>query len=225
MLEHQITSKEKILKKVRAALNYKSKSSYPNIDLESSVFVRPDGETLSEAFVRMFTANSGKFVYCDNKFDCIDKLLDLIEERKWKYLFCWDDNERILLEDSGISVITNRENLDKIQVAVTGCEALIALTGCILVSSSRNSRVLSIWPPVHIVIAHRSQIVTDMKESLNLLRNRYGRNLPSLMSYINGPSKTASFPPVEGDLKMEWLTGAHGPVEQILFLIDDRKTD
>ena len=48
--------------------------------IQSNVFVRPEGETLSEMFVKKFVAVNGEFVYCDNQFDCVDKLLDLIEE-------------------------------------------------------------------------------------------------------------------------------------------------
>lgn len=224
-MEQQITSKEKILKKVRQALNFKSKSSFQNIDLESNIFARPEGETLSEIFVKQFNAVNGKFVYCDNQFDCIDKLLDLIEQRKWKFLFCWEENIQTLLDDSGISYYNKREHLDKIQASVTGCESLLASTGSILVSSSRNSRILSVWPPVHIVIARRSQIVMDMKESLQVMRNRYGRNMPSMMSFITGPSRTAQFPLEENASESQMVVGAHGPVELILFLIDDRKQD
>jgi L-lactate dehydrogenase complex protein LldG len=222
-LEQQITSKEKILKKVRAALNYKSKSSFQNIDLESNIFARPEGETLSEMFVKKFIDVSGQFVYCDNQFDCIDKLLNLIEQRKWKYLFCWEDTVQQMLDDTGIPYFDKREQLDKIQVSITGCETLLASSGSILVSSTRNGRVLTIWPPVHVVIARRSQIVLDIKESLQVMRNRYGRNMPSMMSFITGPSRTMDLPANETEVLGEMVVGAHGPIELILFLIDDRK--
>lgn len=224
-LEHQITSKEKILKKVRQALNFKSKSSFQNIDLESNVFTRPEGETLAEAFVKKFSAVSGQFVYCDNQFDCVDKLLDLIEQRKWKYLFSWEDEIQQLLTDSGIAFYDKRELLEKIQVSVTGCETLLASSGSILVSSSKNSRVLTIWPPVHIVIAKRSQIVLDIKESFQYLKNRYGRNMPSMLTYITGPSRTSDLPSRDYEGVPVEVIGAHGPIELILFLIDDRKPD
>ncbi len=222
-MEQQITSKEKILKKVRAALNYKSKSSFQNIDLESNIFARPEGETLSEMFVKKFIDVSGQFVYCDNQFDCIDKLLNLIEQRKWKYLFCWEDTVQQMLDDTGIPYFDKREQLDKIQVSITGCETLLASSGSILVSSTRNGRVLTIWPPVHVVIARRSQIVLDIKESLQVMRNRYGRNMPSMMSFITGPSRTMDLPANETEVLGEMVVGAHGPIELILFLIDDRK--
>ncbi|MBC7383927.1 MAG: LUD domain-containing protein [Bacteroidia bacterium] len=224
-MEHQTTSKEKILKKVRQALNYKSKSNFQNIDLESNVFTRPEGETLAEAFVKKFAAVSGQFVYCDNQFDCIDKLLDLIEQRKWKYLFSWEDEIRFLLSESGIPHYDKKDNLEKIQASVTGCESLLASSGSILVSSTKNSRTLTIWPPVHIVIAKRSQIVLDIKESFQQLRNRYGRNMPSLLTFITGPSRTSNLPPLNHLGEPVEVIGAHGPIELILFLIDDRKHD
>ncbi len=224
-LDQQITSKEKILKKVRLALNYKSKSSFQNIDLESNVFARPEGETLAEAFIKKFISASGQFVYCDNQFDCIDKLLDLIEQRKWKFLFCWEEEIQTLLTESGISYFNKKENIEKIQVSITGCESLLAISGSILVSSTKNSRILTIWPPVHIVIAKRSQIALDMKESFQLLRNKYGREIPSMLSFLTGPGRTAMIPTEQMEELPATVIGAHGPIELILFLIDDRKHD
>jgi len=222
-LEQQITSKEKILKKVRQALNYKSKSSFQNIDLESNVFVRPEGETLSEMFVKKFVSVQGQFVNCDNQFDCVDKLLDLIEQRKWKYIFSWEENVQNILDDSGIAYYDKKENIDKIQASITGCESLLASSGSLLVSSTKNSRILTIWPPVHVVIAKRSQLVLDMKEAMQNLRNRYGRNMPSQLSFITGPSRTSDLPNTDEEPLPKLVVGAHGPIELILFLIDDRK--
>ncbi len=222
-LDQQITSREKILKKVRLALNYKSKSSFQNIDLESNVFARPEGETLAEAFIKKFTSAAGQFVYCDNPFDCVDKLLDLIEQRKWKYIFSWEEETQNLLADSGISYFDKKDNLEKIQVSITGCESLLAISGSILVSSTKNSRILTIWPPVHIVIARRSQIVLDIKDSIQLLRNKYGREMPSMISFLTGPSRTTNIPSDEMEGLPPVVIGAHGPIELILFLIDDRK--
>jgi L-lactate dehydrogenase complex protein LldG len=187
--------------------------------------VRPEGETLSEMFVKKFVDVSGQFVYCDNQFDCVDKLLDLIEQRKWKYIFSWEDQIQTILDDSGISYYDKKEHLDKIQASITGCEALLASTGSILVSSSQNARAMSIWPPVHIVIAKRSQIVLDMKESFQTMRNRYGRNMPSMLSFVTGPSRTADLPTSDFTELPETIIGAHGPMELILFLIDDCKQD
>lgn len=224
-MEQQITSKEKILKKVRAGLINKSKSSFHNIDLESNVFARPQGETYSEMFVKGFTEVGGQFVYCDNRFDCIDKLIDFLEQRKLKFVFCREEGLQDLLNDSGITFYSKNDTIEKIQVSITSCEALLAASGSIMVSSNQQARVMSIWPPVHIVIAYRSQVVLDMKESFQVLRNKYGRNIPSLISYITGIGCTSDFPAEEEGQLPEVVMGAQGPLELILFLIDDRKQD
>ena len=224
-MEHQVTSREKILKKVRQALNTKSKSLFQNIDLESIIFNRIPGDTLSEIFAKQFTAAKGQVVLCDNQFVAIDKLLDLVEERRWKYVFCREEIMQEVLDDTGFPYLHEDAHLDKIQAAVTGCEALIANTGSVLVSGTRNTRLMPIWPPVHIVLAYRSQVVPEMRDAFQLLRNRYGKNIPGLLGIISGPSYTLGLPP-ERELEMPVETfGAQGPVEIILFLIDDRKAE
>jgi L-lactate dehydrogenase complex protein LldG len=101
-------------------------------------------------------------------------------------------------------------------VGITTCESLVARTGSILVSSVRNTRVLTIYPSVHIVIAYSSQVVMEIKDSLQQLKNKYGRNMPSMISYITGPSRTS-------DIERKIVTGAHGPKELYVFLIQDVK--
>jgi L-lactate dehydrogenase complex protein LldG len=89
-VEQQITSKEKILKKIRQALIFKQKAKYANIDLDSNVYIQPPQEELIlETFAKNLVGLKGQFVFCTNQFDCIDKLLTLLEQRKWKHLFCW----------------------------------------------------------------------------------------------------------------------------------------
>lgn len=217
-MEQQTTSKEKILKKVRQALIFKSKSKYNNIDLDSSVFSYPENESTYETFAREFTNVSGQFVICDNRFDFIDKLLTLIERKKIKNLFCWDDQLQAELRDAGIPHQDKKQQLEKMMVAITPCEALIARTGSVLVTSGKFSRILTIYPPVHIVVAYTSQVVMDIKDGIHLLRNKYGKNLPSLISIISGPSRTS-------DIEKTLVIGAHGPKEVFVFLIDDVKTE
>jgi L-lactate dehydrogenase complex protein LldG len=213
----QTTSKEKILKKVRAALIFKSKSKYANIDLESNVYEQPPvGESILETFARNFTETQGQFVVCDNKFDCVDKLLTLIERKKLKNIYCLENQLQEMLADSGIAYLHQKEQLPKAMVGITTCETLVARTGSVLISSAKNSRVLTVYPPTHIVIAYASQVVMEIKDSLQILKNRYGRNMPSMISFITGPSRTS-------DIERKLVTGAHGPKELFVFLINDLK--
>ena len=222
----QITSKEKILKKVRLALNFKQKNPYLNIDLDSNVFAPlPNNESLVESFARNFTSHDGLFIACDNQFDFIDKLLTLIEQRRWKFMFCWEDDLQKKLKDVTIPFVERKEQLEKIQASITSCEAAIARSGSVLVSSAKNSRVLTIWPPVHIVVAYKSQVVSDVKDAFTIIRNNYGRNSPSMLSFVTGPSRTTDIPTDRPIDESNIVIGAQGPSEMILFLIDDSKKD
>lgn len=222
-MEQQVTSKEKILKKVRLALNTKSKSLYQSIDFESNIFALFKEETLAESFVKSYTAAGGQFVFCDNQFDCIDKLLDLIELKKWKYIFSWEEEMQNLLNESGISHHSTKDQVEKIQVAISGCEALIARTGSVLVSSYRNSRAMTVIAPEQVFIVKRSQLVPEIKDGLQVLKNRYGRKTPSLYSFITGPVKTMELPSAIPGQMPETIQSGAGPTAMYLFFIDDTK--
>lgn len=216
-MEQNTTSKEKILKKVRQALIFKQKTKFANIDLDTNLYVQPPQEELvMETFAKNLIELNGQFVYCSNQFDCIDKLITLLEQRKWKHLFCWEEELQDQLKDSGISFTDRTGNIEKVQASITSCEALIARTGSVLVSSKRNSRVLTFFPPVHIVISNSSQLVMELKDGMQILKNRYGKNIPSMVSFVSGPSRTS-------DIEKTLVIGAHGPKELFVFMIDDAK--
>ena len=74
-------------------------------------------------------------------------------------------------------------------------------------------RRLSIYPHIHIVLAYTSQLVLDLKDGFKLLKDKYGSDLPSMISNITGPSRTA-------DIEKTLVLGAHGPKELYVFLIE-----
>ena len=73
-------------------------------------------------------------------------------------------------------------------------------------------RSLSLLPPLHIAVAHQSQILPDLFDLFEtpLWTERGG--LPSCLSLITGPSKT-------GDIELRLVTGVHGPGEVHVILI------
>jgi L-lactate dehydrogenase complex protein LldG len=95
--------------------------------------------------------------------------------------------------------------LEACDVGITECDALIAQTGSVMLSSRRaGGRSLSILPPHHVVLARRDQLVPDLPTAFDLLKTEYGENLPSMISFITGPSRT-------GDIERILVHGAHGP--------------
>ena len=104
-------------------------------------------------------------------------------------------------------------DLEACDVAITGCDTLIAQTGSVFVTTeSAGGRALSVLPPHHVVIAERSQMVPDLVAALALARDRYARKWPSFLSFITGPSRT-------GDIERILVLGAHGPKQLTIFLI------
>jgi L-lactate dehydrogenase complex protein LldG len=107
----------------------------------------------------------------------------------------------------------DKDALEACDAGVTVCEAIVAQTGSILVSSgSCGGRALSILPHVHIVVATADQVTGTLGDALHVIRERHGGRLPSMLSFITGPSRT-------GDIERILVLGAHGPKELVVILV------
>lgn len=105
--------------------------------------------------------------------------------------------------------------LEKCDVGITGCDCLVAQTGSVLVSTrSAGGRTLSILPPHHVVIAKKDQLLPDLPAAIELIKKRYGSDLPSMLCFVSGPSRT-------GDIERILVLGAHGPKKLTVLLISD----
>ncbi|HEK21752.1 MULTISPECIES: LutC/YkgG family protein [unclassified Mucilaginibacter] len=206
------TSKEKLLKKVRKALLEKRDNPYPN--LEEQPMYPPVAEVPEVLFAEKFTAINGQFVYCENEIQFIENLLELAHERKWHKIYCWEPALQEILKQYEYPFYETDKDFELADVGFTLCEALIARNGTILLSNANAAgRRLSIYPPVHIVLAYSSQIVLDLKDGFKLIKEKYGNQLPSMITHVTGPSRTA-------DIEKTLVLGAHGPKELFVFLLD-----
>jgi L-lactate dehydrogenase complex protein LldG len=107
----------------------------------------------------------------------------------------------------------DKDALESCDAGITACEALVAQTGSILVSSaSCGGRALSVLPHVHVVVATVDQIVSTLADALDAARSQHAGRLPSMLSFITGPSRT-------GDIERILVLGAHGPKELLVLLI------
>ena len=209
----ETTSREKVLKKIRNALISKKENPFSSLDFESSVY-QPFADSLDVTFALEFTKVSGKFIYCENETELKDNLISLIGENKWEHVFCLDPKITSTLNKAGIPFSSDDAEFNRIQVGITQCEYLIARLGSIMISSKQTSgRKLNVFPEIHVVIAHPSQIVKDLKDALKNIKEKYSNDLPSLISVITGPSRTA-------DIEKTLVMGAHGPKELYVFLAD-----
>ncbi|MRX47745.1 LutC/YkgG family protein [Pedobacter puniceum] len=207
------TSKEKLLKKIRKALLEKRDNPYPN--LEDLPLYPPVNEVPEVVFAEQFINVSGQFVFCEDEIQLIENILLLADEKKWRKIYCWEKPLQDLLRKYEYPFYESDKDFELAEVGFTLCEALIARNGSILVSNAGAAgRRLSIYPHFHVVIAYTSQLVMDLKDGFKLLKDKYGNNLPTMISTITGPSRTA-------DIEKTLVIGAHGPKELFVFLLDD----
>jgi L-lactate dehydrogenase complex protein LldG len=211
-MSQNITPKERLLKKIRKALLEKRDNPYPNLE-EMPIY--PAAEDIPEVmFAEQFTAAAGQFVFCEDEIQFIDNLLTLAEERNWHKIYCWEPALQAMLERYEYPYYETDKDFEQAEVGFTLCEALIARNGSILISNADMAgRRLSIYPPIHIVLAYTSQLVVDLKDGFNTIKQKYGIQLPSMLSVITGPSRTA-------DIEKTLVLGAHGPKEIFVFLLD-----
>lgn len=208
------TTKERMLKSIRQALLQKRDNPHP--DFEDSQIYKDEEEGLDVTFAREFTSVSGKFVYCDGEISVIENLIALVEELEVSKIHAWEPAVQELLQTYGFPYLSSDRDFGAAEVGITTCEALIARNGSIMVSNANAAgRRLSIYPPIHIVLAKASQLVMDIRHAMNLIQDKYGKDLPSMLSTITGPSRTA-------DIEKMLVLGAHGPKELYVFLIEDR---
>jgi len=115
------------------------------------------------------------------------------------------------------SVIGDRlfnEDLGKADVSITGCECLVARTGSIVLSAAQtDGRTASVYAPIHVCVAFTSQLVYDIGDAFQQIKNRHGDRFPSVVSFATGPSRTA-------DIEKTLVVGVHGPKEVYLLLVE-----
>jgi L-lactate dehydrogenase complex protein LldG len=207
------TSKEKVLTRIRNALITKTSSPFTAVEMDTMVYY-PVEDLPEITFAEEFIKASGKFVYCQNENELLDNLnlvLDGIKDRK---IFCREEKIIRYLSKTHHPFSQDENDFLETTVGITGCEFLIARLGSIMVSSHQLSgRRLHVFPEVHIVIASTSQLVTDLKQAFQEMKVRYGETLPSTITVITGPSRTA-------DIEKTLVMGAHGPRDLYLLLVE-----
>lgn len=213
-MEDSTTPREKMLKQVRKALIQPSPNEMKDVDKETDLYVNSEG-ALELQFAQNFSDVDGKFVFCESENEFVENLKYVIKENNWDNIYCVEPLLMEFLKYGEIPFSNNEDAFLKTNIGITFCECLIARTGSIVISSKQASgRRLPIFPNIHVVAGYSSQLVPDIKDGLGFILNKYNKQLPSMITTISGPSRTA-------DIEKTLVKGAHGPKELYVFLIDD----
>ena len=97
--------------------------------------------------------------------------------------------------------------------AFTAARAAIAETGTLILwPDADEPRLMSLVPPVHIVLLDAAHIYNTFHEAMQV--EAWDKGLPTNALLVSGPSKTA-------DIQQTLAYGAHGPKELVVLLIGD----
>lgn len=208
------TSKEQVLKKIRKALIHKTTAKNMALDFDKAV-LQPAGDDWAISFAERLLDVNGEFAFCENMLDFAENLIALAQKTGSTKVFCFEPAIQSLLDEVAFPYQKDPNQLGKLEIGVTGCEALVAQTGSVMVSSAqRMGRTMTVFPPVHVVVAFTSQLVPDLKSGFRLVKEKYNGQLPSMLTAITGPSRTA-------DIEKTLVLGAHGPKSLFVFLVED----
>lgn len=186
----------------------------PRVAVQARQWLPAVGPTFEE-WATLFRTNAlelkAEFELLDNPGAMIEAVRKIARNDGWKrvashggsltHSLCAELDLPVLSTDQPYDV----NELETCDASITECDALIAQTGSVLVTSrSAGGRALSVLPPHHVVLARNEQLLPDLPAAFELLQRKYGPNYPSFISFITGPSRT-------GDIERILVLGAHGP--------------
>jgi L-lactate dehydrogenase complex protein LldG len=103
----------------------------------------------------------------------------------------------------GVSMDTSRDACALADIGITSADYALADTGTlVLLASPKESRLVSLLPPVHVAVFPQSAILTGLDELFSVLPDPAEQT--SSMVLITGPSRTA-------DIEQILVRGVHGP--------------
>ena len=220
-----MTERENIFTRIREALTVEAHAHHgtglPNRADHRRV-MPPVGATIEEQFA-LFAKNAAElrttFKQVKDPDELTAQLRALRDTEKWQRVATHKSPlAQAQARELGLPTLVTDEGYDKHEleqcdVGISECDALIAQTGTVLVTSkTAGGRALSCLPPHHVVIARREQMVSDLPAAFALIKAKHGANYPSMISFITGPSRT-------GDIARILVLGAHGPKQLTIFCL------
>jgi L-lactate dehydrogenase complex protein LldG len=220
-----MSEREKIFERIREALSVEA-HSHNGIGLPTTTEQRrvmpPVGESMEEQlalFAKNATDLRATFKLVNGESELTAGLRALRDAEGWKKVATHRGEfvERVtqtlemplLFTSSGY----DKHELERCDVGISECDALVAQTGSVVVTSkTAGGRALSVLPPHHVVVARREQLVSDLPAAFALLKEKHGTNFPSMISFVTGPSRT-------GDIERILVLGAHGPKRLTIFCL------
>ncbi len=145
-----LSSRETVIQRLRKALIHPSDPPLrvrPEQAAEDPF--EPIEEDLALAFAKRLLQLKGQFVYAETQAELATYLTKALEGADNRNLFCLEPEIQDLLQKSGLAYRVDTDRMEEAGVGVTGCEALIAWSGSVMVSSAQAFGRSSHGVPAH----------------------------------------------------------------------------
>ena len=173
-------------------------------ELEEEQLEAHASDPLDVRFVKRFTASGGKFIYCADQKEITEALTHISEELELQNIFVPSNHSRSLLE--GMEHPFSLAELQDSALFFADCEALVAYNGGVMVTSvQKGNKSLDQLPKEVIVLAYTDQLVDRLNEGLSLIREKYGKDIPTRIGTLHGPEQEIQTDPESGRLKNLFL--------------------
>ena len=116
-----------------------------------------------------------------------------------------------------------REYFIKADAGISGANVVAAQTGTIFILENEgNARFSTNAPPIHVCVVGYEKVVPTLSDAFKIIEvlpaYATGVLMPSYVSMITGPSKTA-------DIEKRLVYGAHGPKELHVVFLDNGRSE
>jgi L-lactate dehydrogenase complex protein LldG len=220
--------KEKIFRRIREALTVPApypghhgarNGAHPEAPEEGIAHWLPrvgaDFQSQAELFGKNSTQLKTSFHLLQSEAEAAATLAKLAQAESWRRVAAHSDGAHGPATRAMVSALNlpgvwtdtgyDVREMESCDAGISECDALVAQTGSVLVTSrSAGGRALSVMPPHHVVLARREQLLPDLPAAFALLQEKYDGKYPSFIAFITGPSRT-------GDIERILVLGAHGP--------------
>ena len=157
---------------------------------KKSKYLPEKKEPIDILFVKKFTSNGGKFLYCDNEEELRSNFEKILIENQIS------SSEVFSCENSLVDYFRiNNENI-RPKGLLINCEFLISDQGSIMVSNHQIlDKKLDELPKILIIIGNTSDFKNDVSEAMSAIKNKYGKSIPLNITNIHptNSKKTPNF--------------------------------
>ena len=182
-------------------------------------------DSLLDSFIKELLNVNAVVLKAENDEVVIALITEIVQEKGISSYTMWESD---YINSVGLKELLNREGLEQITsrdkneiagagMGITGADYAIADTGTLVLLTDENRpRSVSLLPPIHLAIVNKADIVSDIRELFIILKQMLdtGWNVPSCMTFITGPSRTA-------DIELNLTLGVHGPKELYVIIKTD----